>query len=307
MLKIQKSIIENFLESLESEKGLSKNTVESYKNDIKQFLDMLPNGKNVDQNYSRKSIEKYISSLNDKGFERSTIIRKLSSLGNFFDFLVVEKFLDENPFLLIPIPKKKSKLPVLLTNSQVDKLLETAKEDGSGKGIRLLTMIKILYATGIRVSELTQLKLSALYEKENFIFITGKGNKERLVPVDQNTLATIEKYLKVREQFIENKNDQKWLFPSRKSRLGHITRQRFSQLLKILSNNAKINPKYVSPHKLRHAFASHLLANGMDLRSLQMLLGHSDISTTQIYTHVLSDRLKKTVEDNHPLSKIFKN
>ena len=169
MLKIQKSIIENFLESLESEKGLSRNTVESYKNDIKQFLDMLPNGKNVDQNYSRKSIEKYISSLNDKGFERSTIIRKLSSFGNFFDFFVVEKILDQNPFLLIPIPKKKSKLPVLLTNSQVDKLLETAKEDGSGKGIRLLTMIKILYATGIRVSELTQLKLSALYEKENFI------------------------------------------------------------------------------------------------------------------------------------------
>ena len=125
--------------------------------------------------------------------------------------------------------------------------------------------------------------------------------------VDQNTLSTIEKYLKVRVEFLNaDKNEDKWLFPSRNSKLGHISRQRFHQLLKVLCKEANIDAKYVSPHKLRHAFASHLLANGMDLRSLQMLLGHSDISTTQIYTHVLSDRLKSTVEDNHPLSKVFK-
>ena len=196
---------------------------------------------------------------------------------------------------------------MLLSNDQVDRLLDAAKEDNSSRGLRLLTMIKILYATGIRVSELVELKLSSLYEKENFIFVTGKGNKERLVPVDQNTLITIQKYLKVRVEFLKKSNNEnKWLFPSRNSKLGHITRQRFHQLLKVLCKETNIDSKYVSPHKLRHAFASHLLANGMDLRSLQILLGHSDISTTQIYTHVLSDRLKKTVEDNHPLSKIFK-
>ena len=307
MPKIEKSIIENFLESLISEKGLSKNTIESYKSDINQFLERQTTSKSSELIFSRKSIEKYISMMNDLGFERSTILRKLSSLGHFFDFLVTENILKDNPFSQISIPKKNSKLPVFLTNDQVDRLLETAKNDDSIRGLRLLTMIEILYATGIRVSELVGLKLSSLYEKENFIFVTGKGNKERLVPVDQNTLSTIEKYLKVRVEFLNaDKNEDKWLFPSRNSKLGHISRQRFHQLLKVLCKEANIDAKYVSPHKLRHAFASHLLANGMDLRSLQMLLGHSDISTTQIYTHVLSDRLKSTVEDNHPLSKVFK-
>ena len=307
MSKIEKSIIENFLESLISEKGLTKNTIESYKSDINQFLEKQTISNKYEEIFSRTSIEKYITSLNDLGFERSTILRKLSSLGHFLNFLVNESILKENPFLQISTPKKNSKLPVLLSNDQVDRLLDAAKEDNSSRGLRLLTMIKILYATGIRVSELVELKLSSLYEKENFIFVTGKGNKERLVPVDQNTLITIQKYLKVRVEFLKKSNNEnKWLFPSRNSKLGHITRQRFHQLLKVLCKETNIDSKYVSPHKLRHAFASHLLANGMDLRSLQMLLGHSDISTTQIYTHVLSDRLKKTVEDNHPLSNIFK-
>lgn len=307
MLKINNSTIENFLESLVSEKGLSKNTVESYKNDIKQFIDKYVQKRNTHQIYSKKSIEKYITSLHDMGFERATVLRKVSSLGHFFNFLVHEKILNENPFTKISTPKTSSKLPIFLTNHQVDKLLEVAKIDKSNKGIRLLAMIEILYATGIRVSELVQLKLSALYEKENFLFIIGKGNKERLVPIDQNTLLTIKQYLKIRDEFVIKKYNDEWLFSSKKSKLGHITRQRFNQLLKILSKKANINPKIVSPHKLRHAFASHLLANGMDLRSLQLLLGHSDISTTQIYTHVLNDRLKKTVQDNHPLSKIYRN
>ncbi len=307
MSKIEKSTIENFIESLISEKGLSKNTIESYKSDINQFLARQTISKKSGESFSKASVEKYILSMNNLGLERSTILRKLSSLGHFFDFLVNENVLKENPFLHISTPKKNSKLPVFLTNDQVDRLLEMARKDNSSKGLRLLTMIEILYATGIRVSELVELKLSSLYEKKNFIFIIGKGNKERLVPIDQNTLSTIEKYLKIRLEFLKNHNNKdEWLFPSRNSKHGHITRQRFHQLLKLLCKKTNIDSKYVSPHKLRHAFASHLLANGMDLRSLQMILGHSDISTTQIYTHVLSDRLKKTVEDNHPLSNIFK-
>ena len=174
MPKIEKSIIENFLESLISEKGLSKNTIESYKSDINQFLERQTTSKSSELIFSRKSIEKYISMMNDLGFERSTILRKLSSLGHFFDFLVTENILKDNPFSQISIPKKNSKLPIFLTNDQVDRLLETAKNDDSIKGLRLFTMIEILYATGIRVSELVGLKLSSLYEKENFIFVTGK-------------------------------------------------------------------------------------------------------------------------------------
>jgi integrase/recombinase XerD len=188
---------------------------------------------------------------------------------------------------------------------QIDRLLKAAREDKSNGGVRFLVMLEILYSTGIRITELINLRISALYEKKNFLLVYGKGNKERLVPIDKNTLGTIENYLKIRELFIKNKNDQKWLFPSKNSKLGHISRQRFNQLLKELTIKVGIEEKFVSPHKLRHAFASHLLANGLDLRSLQILLGHADISTTQIYTHILNDRLKKTVKDNHPLSKIY--
>ena len=300
------SLIENFLESLASEKGLSKNTIQSYGLDIKQCLKITK--LNIDKISSKNlnlDIEKYVASLNAKGFERSTVLRKISALGHFFNFLVEEEILESNPIKKINIPKKSSKLPIFLTNMQIDRLLKAAREDKSNGGIRFLVMLEILYSTGIRITELINLRISALYEKKNFLLIYGKGNKERLVPIDKNTLGTIENYLKIRELFIKNKNDQKWLFPSKNSKLGHISRQRFNQLLKELTIKVGIEEKFVSPHKLRHAFASHLLANGLDLRSLQILLGHADISTTQIYTHILNERLKKTVKDNHPLSKIY--
>tara|TARA_B100000686_G_C16742269_1_gene947280 strand:- start:76 stop:993 length:918 start_codon:yes stop_codon:yes gene_type:complete len=297
-------LVENFLEVLASEKGLSKNTLYSYKVDLDQFISFIQkkNIKNID--FKDKYIKEFISTFKNKGYEKSTISRKISSLTHFFNFLLDEKEIDINPLSNFEIPKQIKKLPIILSSKHIDKILEFTKQDQSIAGIRLYTMIEILYATGIRISELVEMKLSSIYEDKNFLLISGKGNKERLVPISKKTRETLDKYLIIREHFIVDKSNSIWLFPSKQSSIGHITRQRFNQLLNELNLHADLGIKRISPHKLRHAFATHLLENGMDLRSLQQILGHSDISTTQIYTHVLKERLKEIIKDKHPLSKV---
>ena len=297
-------ILENFLEVLASEKGLAVNTRISYKNDILQFLVFLEKNKKRINEVTSVDIEKFTSKFSTQGLEKSTISRKMSALSHFFIFLLEENIIKSNPIHELDLPKQIKKLPKILSVNQVEKLIKSSREDQSINGIRLNTMIEILYATGIRVSELVEMKLSATYAEKNFLLIQGKGNKERLVPISENTEDKIKDYLKIRNEFINNDTDSKWLFPSKQSSKGHITRQRFNQLLQTLCERVNLNNIKISPHKLRHAFATHLLANGVDLRSLQQMLGHADISTTQIYTHVLKDRLKKLVSDNHPLSKI---
>ena len=297
-------ILENFLEVLASEKGLAVNTRISYKNDILQFLVFLEKNKKKINEITPIDIEKFTSKFTTQGLEKSTISRKMSALSHFFIFLLEENIIKSNPIHELDLPKQIKKLPKILSVDQVEKLIKSSREDQSVNGIRLNTMIEILYATGIRVSELVEMKLSATYAEKNFLLIQGKGNKERLVPISENTEDKIKDYLKIRNEFINNDTDSKWLFPSKQSSKGHITRQRFNQLLQTLCERVNLNNIRISPHKLRHAFATHLLANGVDLRSLQQMLGHADISTTQIYTHVLKDRLKKLVSDNHPLSKI---
>ena len=297
-------ILENFLEVLASEKGLAVNTRISYKNDILQFLVFLEKNKKKINEITPIDIEKFTSKFTTQGLEKSTISRKMSALSHFFIFLLEENIIKSNPIHELDLPKQIKKLPKILSVDQVEKLIKSSREDQSVNGIRLNTMIEILYATGIRVSELVEMKLSATYAEKNFLLIQGKGNKERLVPISENTEDKIKDYLKIRNEFINNDTDSKWLFPSKQSSKGHITRQRFNQLLQTLCERVNLNNIKISPHKLRHAFATHLLANGVDLRSLQQMLGHADISTTQIYTHVLKDRLKKLVSDNHPLSKI---
>jgi integrase/recombinase XerD len=297
-------ILENFIEVLASEKGLATNTRVSYKNDILQFLKYFEKKRKKLNEVKSKDVEQYISKFTNQGFEKSTISRKLSALSHFFIFLLEEKKIKKNPIQEIELPKQIKKLPKILSVSQVDKLIHKSREDKTINGIRLNTMIEILYATGIRISELVEMKLSSIYAEKNFLLIQGKGNKERLVPISENTEDKIRKFLEVRSEFLMNDSESKWLFPSKKSSSGHITRQRFNQLLNNLCEKISLNNFNVSPHKLRHAFATHLLANGVDLRALQQMLGHADISTTQIYTHVLKDRLKKIVSDNHPLSKI---
>jgi len=300
---IENSQIENFLEVLASEKGLSKNTIESYKQDIFQLNNFFKTKDKNIKNFNVDDFKKYLFSLDDKGYEKNSISRKISSLNHFFNFLLEEEVITKNPVNQIQSPKKEKSLPSILTNKEVDKLLNEARKKDTYEGIRLNAMVQILYSTGIRISELVQMKLSSIYERKNFFLIHGKGNKERLVPVDSTTLENLNKYLIVRKKFINKSVNEQWLFPSKFSKSGHITRQRLNQLLHQLSVNAGVQSKLVSPHKLRHAFATHLLANGIDLRSLQVMLGHADISTTQIYTHVLNDRFKKLIENNHPLSK----
>ena len=297
-------ILENFLEVLASEKGLAVNTRISYKNDILQFLVFLEKNKKKINEITPIDIEKFTSKFTTQGLEKSTISRKMSALSHFFIFLLEENIIKSNPIHELDLPKQIKKLPKILSVDQVEKLIKSSREDQSINGIRLNTMIEILYATGIRVSELVEMKLSATYAEKNFLLVQGKGNKERLVPISENTEDKIKDFLKIRNKFLNNDTESKWLFPSKQSSKGHITRQRFNQLLQTLCERVNLNNIKISPHKLRHAFATHLLANGVDLRSLQQMLGHADISTTQIYTHVLKDRLKKLVSDNHPLSKI---
>ena len=297
-------LIENFLEVLASEKGLSKNTLHSYKIDLDQFINFIQKKNIKARDFKDKDIKEFIGTFKNKGYEKSTVSRKISSLTHFFNFLLDEKEIDINPLNNFEIPKQTKKLPIILSNKHIDKILEFTKRDQSAAGIRLYTMIEILYATGIRISELVEMKLSSIYEDKNFLLVSGKGNKERLVPISIKTRETLDKYLTIRDNFISDKNNSIWLFPSKQSSIGHITRQRFNQLLNELNLHADLGIKRISPHKLRHAFATHLLENGMDLRSLQQILGHSDISTTQIYTHVLKERLKEIIKDNHPLSKV---
>jgi integrase/recombinase XerD len=297
-------ILENFLEVLASEKGLAINTRISYKNDILQFLVFLEKSKKKINEITSIDIEKFILKFTKQGLEKSTISRKMSAISHFFIFLLEENMIKSNPINELDLPKQIKKLPKILSIDQVDKLIKSSHQDQSINGIRLNTMIEILYATGIRISELVEMKLSATYAEKNFLLVQGKGNKERLVPISENTENKIKDYLKVRNKFLNNDTESKWLFPSKQSSKGHITRQRFNQLLQTLCERVNLNNIRISPHKLRHAFATHLLANGADLRSLQQMLGHADISTTQIYTHVLKDRLRKLVSDNHPLSKI---
>ena len=297
-------ILENFLEVLASEKGLAVNTRISYKNDILQFLVFLEKNEKKVNEVTSIDIEKFTSKFTTQGLEKSTISRKMSALSHFFIFLLEENMIKRNPINELDLPKQIKKLPKILSVDQVEKLIKSSREDQSINGIRLNTMIEILYATGIRVSELVEMKLSATYAEKNFLLVQGKGNKERLVPISENTEDKIKDFLKIRNKFLNNDSESKWLFPSKQSSKGHITRQRFNQLLQTLCERVNLNNIKISPHKLRHAFATHLLANGVDLRSLQQMLGHADISTTQIYTHVLKDRLKKLVSDNHPLSKI---
>ena len=297
-------ILDNFIEVLASEKGLAVNTRISYRNDILQLLNYLKKNEKNLRNINSNDIEKFISKFKKQGFEKVTISRKVSALSHFFIFLEEENISNKNPINELDLPKQVKKLPQILSIEQVDKLINLSREDRSVNGVRLNTMIEILYATGIRISELVEMKLSATVSEKNFLLIQGKGNKERLVPISENTEKNIKKYLEIRNSFLLKDKESKWLFPSKQSSRGHITRQRLNQLLQDLSAKAELSNIRISPHKLRHAFATHLLANGADLRSLQQMLGHADISTTQIYTHVLKDRLKKLVSDNHPLSKI---
>lgn len=295
---------DSFLEMLSAERGLAQNSLLAYRTDLADFSGFLTGRNENPETIGTDALRLYLQGLSDEGMTASTAARRLSALRQFFKFLVQENIRKDDPAALLDAPKRARPLPKLLSEDEVDRLLTEARHlrDDPAESARLTALLEILYATGLRVSELVGLRWPPFGDDARFLVIRGKGDKERLVPLSEPARQAIEDYAGWRNDFIEGKT-LPWLFPSR-GESGHLTRQRFGQLLKDLAVQAGISPSKVSPHVLRHAFASHLLARGADLRAVQKMLGHADISTTQIYTHVLEARKQALVRQHHPLAKL---
>lgn len=291
---------ESFLEMLATERNAATNTLEAYRRDLEDLSHFLSKRGVSFQKVTQHMISEYIRGLAAEGFSSATQARRLSAVKQFFAFLLSENIRGDDPAMNVDAPKSGRKLPKYLSVEEVDILLAAA-EGSEPEALRLRSLLHLLYATGLRVSELVSLSFPPMRNDENFLIVRGKGDKERLVPVNDPAKLALADYLDVRAKFCGKEEHSVWLYPSR-GKEGHLTRQRFGQLLKTLAMTTGIVSSRVSPHVLRHAFASHLLANGADLRSLQKMLGHADISTTQIYTHVLSERLVELVQSHHPLA-----
>lgn len=283
-----------------AERGASANTIAAYGRDLQNYLAYLQTGGKAAATASSDDIRGYLASF-DASVAPSTAARRLSSIRQFHRFLHGDAIRGDDPTVVLDSPRQGRVLPKVLSEDDVSRLLAAARRRADANGLRIAAMLELLYATGLRVSELVSLPLSACVRDREFLIVRGKGDKERLVPLNQPACDAVDDYRKVRRKHVPGGGESRWLFPSRGAE-GHLTRQRFAQILKKLAIAANIDPRLVSPHVLRHAFASHLLANGADLRSVQKMLGHADISTTQIYTHVLDARLQSLVDRAHPLA-----
>lgn len=290
-------LIEAFLEMMSAERGAAANTIAAYGRDLADYMGFLSRkGKRIAQ-AGKDEIASYIAGLDAEGLAASSVARRLSAVRQFHRFLVADAIKADDPTRIIASPKARRALPKVMSVEEVDRLLSLAeKEAGSGeeKAVRLYVLVELLYATGLRVSELVALERKALTGDASYLTISGKGGKERIVPLNDRARDTL-------KAWAEKTEKQKFLFPANGAE-GHLSRQVFARDLKQLARDAGLSADKVSPHVLRHAFASHLLQRGADLRVVQMLLGHSDISTTQIYTHVLDEHLRKLLETSHPLS-----
>lgn len=295
--------IEPFLEMLVAERGASRNTIQAYHRDLSAYSQSLSAHRTTPESAGSVDVSRYLAGLAAEGMKPSTAARKLSALRQFHKFLFAEGFADHDPTANVDAPRQGRPLPKHLTEEEVDLLLKAAKSLEGREGIRMVCLLEVLYATGMRVSELVTLPVAAVRREDPFLTVLGKGNKERLVPLSDPARDAIRAYLAMRRDFLPiGRDESPFLFPSR-SKEGHLTRQRFGQKLKVLALEAGLDPAKVSPHVLRHAFAGHLVAHGADLRAVQQMLGHADISTTQIYTHVLDERLASLVAEKHPLAK----
>lgn len=299
-------LVEQFLEMMCAERGASANTVEAYGRDLQDFYNFFKNKKNNPLRASKRDIEAYLSTLSG-GMAASSVARRLSALRQFFYFLYTEQHRADNPAQTLESPRMGRRLPGTLALADITRLIEAARADKSPAGLRRLAMLELTYGSGLRVSELVKLKLSAVQVRADqtvaeFLIVSGKGSKERMVPVSAKARGALKDYLDVRKTFLPPQAQSPWLFPYQRAE-GYVTRQQFGVMLKELALSAGLDPEKISPHTLRHSFASHLLEGGADLRVIQELLGHADISTTQIYTHVAGSRLKKLVESKHPLAK----
>ncbi len=286
---------------MSAERGAGANTLAAYRRDLLDFA-----GHADQATASREEVRGFLTGLSTSGMAASTQARKLSALRQFYGFLYGEGIRSDDPTQTIEAPQARRPLPKILSGHDLEAMLAKAAEDRTPQGLRLTLIVEMLYGGGLRVSELAGLTVAAVRGRENFIRITGKGNKERLSPLSPAARDALDAYLDVRATFVpQDDKNNRYLFASR-GEGGFLTRRRFHQLLKGLALKAGVNPEKVSPHVLRHAFATHLVEGGADLRSVQTLLGHADIATTQIYTHVARDRLTQVMRGAHPLAKAVK-
>jgi integrase/recombinase XerD len=302
------ALIASFLDMLKAERGAARNTISAYASDLREIARFLALRQKCFRTSARQDIESFFAERKAEGLSPNSAARKLSCLKRFMRFLIAEGKLNADPSALIDGARSKRQLPSTLSLREVDQLLDAAHAAASSAGpsarrraIRLACLLELLYGTGLRVSELVSLPRSALQGDCRMLTVKGKGGRERMVPLNAKAREALDLYLQFLPPEGRKSKESPWLFPSW-GEGGHLTRQKFARDLKSLGESAGIEGDRLSPHVLRHAFASHLLDRGADLRVLQTLLGHADISTTQIYTHVLEERLRQTLFDFHPLS-----
>jgi integrase/recombinase XerD len=299
--------IEAFLEMMSAERGAAPNTLASYRRDLEDYGRFLGARGSGFERASVEAVRAYLDDLDGRGFAATSAARRLSALRQFYRFLVSEGVRADDPTGIIEGPRRPARLPSVLSESQVTRLIEQAEAEAQREGsdaarlraLRLYALVEMLYATGLRVSELVSLKAAVMRRDQRMFTVRGKGGHERIVPLTDKARDAVAAYLRARA--LSGGADSPWLFPSFGDS-GHLTRQAFARDLKDLAARTGIPAAKISPHVVRHAFASHLLQNGADLRVVQQLLGHADISTTQIYTHVLEERLRILVTEHHPLA-----
>ena len=294
------SEVENFLQMMTAERGASQNTVSAYNRDLEQFLVFA----DIDDwsELSTQTIRSFLQYLSSRRFAPKTLARKLSAVREFCKFLYSEKVINDNPAAEILTPKQEKPLPKFLSVDEIKLLIATATEKKEYRWQRIAVMIELMYATGLRVSELVSLPENAVNHNKGLITVFGKGRKERIVPIAQKARTAVLEYCAYRQSFIKSKSSSPWLFPSINAVDGHITRDTFYKDLKTLAVQCGIFPSKVSPHVLRHSFATHLINNDSDLRAVQKMLGHENIATTEIYTHITNQKLQNTVQKLHPLA-----
>lgn len=296
--------LNQFLEAKSAESGSALLTISAYETDIVQFLNF--SGISSFSELTEERIEKFIQNLQTQQYSPKSIARKLSAIKEFCKFLYSEKIITDNPSSNILTPKQQKPLPKFLSAEEILKIIQTAFSKKDYRYWRIGVMIELMYATGLRVSELVGLPETSINYNKGLITILGKGSKERIVPIAARALSALQDYGDLRKEFIKNKKTSPWLFPSLISTSGHLTRDAFYKDLKKLAIDCGIYPSRVSPHVLRHSFATHLLNNDADLRSVQKMLGHENITTTEIYTHITSQKLGDIVRKKHPLAQFGK-
>lgn len=303
--------VDAFLDMLTAERGAALNTRQAYERDLTDAAGWLKRDGATLETATADQLRGYLASLAAAGGRDGaptaprTVARRLSALRQFYRFLVSENRRADDPSSALDSPKQGRPLPKVLTEDEVRRLIDKAQERGGPEGLRLVALLEVLYASGLRVSELVGLPMTAIMRDGRGLMVRGKGGKDRVAPLSQPAWAAVQAYLPHRRHFMTPGRESRqtpFLFPSRASEDGYLTRQRFAQILKELSLQAGVDPAKVSPHVLRHAFATHLLDRGADLRSVQKMLGHADIATTQIYTHVANERLRQVVRSHHPLA-----